>query len=152
MKERKNIFLLIGALILLFPLCTHILNVIAYVTGLKITANILLLLIGNVAVNLLPMFISSVQIICNQRNKRTWVVPVVGIALSGYYFVMAICSIVTSLPSFQIHVTLNLLSSMSVLLRVIANWVLGVVGHIVLLIGYIKSLPQKRFEGKETDL
>ena len=142
MKERKNILLLVGAIFSLFPLYTVYSSILDYLIdlGTAMPTGKIMTEIGSVVINLLPVIIAIIQIICSERNRNKWIVPAVGIAISGYFL---ISRVVTLLPSLQVYITLNLLSSAKFIINMIMSWGFGIIGHIVLLIGHIKSLPKR---------
>ena len=142
MKERKNILLLIGAIFSLFPLYTFYSSIKDYLIDLGTAMPIgkIMTEIGSAVINLLPAIIAIIQIICSERNRGKWIVPPIGIAISGYFL---ISGVVTILPSLQVYVTLNLLSSAKFIINIIMSWGFGTIGHIILLIGHIISLPKR---------
>ena len=145
MKERKNILLFLGMILSVFPLCVHIYKLAIYLV--EVPKDILLLLSGNVALYMFVIFLAAVQLIRNRRNISSWILAVIGIAVSAVCLVLSILSILSGLPQFLVHNKLGLVDIGYVINQLLVVFGLpNIIGHILLLLGYVWSFPKRKQE------
>lgn len=149
MKQKKNILLLIGTVLALFPFGVYMLTRLGgYIKLLPaLTSEQIVWFFSLLALNVVfyaaVVFLAVVQLRnhCKCRAKR--VIPILGIVLSGLNLAYYIISIPASLPSGLLQNYLGLLSVITTLFfKNLA--IAGPIGHILLIIGYAKSLQDKK--------
>jgi len=150
MKEKKNILLLIGVVLALFPFGVYLITRFGgYLRLLSaLTSRSVVWFFSLFALNV--VFYSAVAILaisqlrnnCRHTGKRA--IPIIGIVLSGLYLAYYIFSIPAKLPSGLLYNYLGLLTVIKTLFFKNLSSVAAPVGHILLVIGFVKSLPKKK--------
>ncbi len=145
MKKSKNILLLTGMGISLFSLCILIYKFIFYLSDIKASGEVFALLGGNVILYVIVISLAIVQFVRNLRNTNSLVLSVIGITISSVCLVLSVISIPSKIPQFLIYDHLGLAD-----IRYLANTFIGgfvsqgIIGHILLIIGYTLSLQKRK--------
>ena len=144
MKSVKNIFLLSGAVFSLFPYIKQLIGTIAYIVDgdMLDLQNYILSFAANMVFFALVILLAMLQVRCNRKGSRNWLLTIVGISVSAVYFVFQVLTASTLLPKYIILSRLGLVHTVYVMY--VKNWLfLGILGHILLIIGYCRSLLRK---------
>ena len=141
MKESRNKYLFIGAILSSCPLFRFITEFL-YATDGKIFSLIVALVV-NLAFFVFVVTLAVAQMKINRQKSCKRVVSIVGIAVSGLCIISTLFTGLSVLPQYVIVSYLGLISTAIALF--VENFVIfGMIGHILLLIGYVKSLPKRK--------
>lgn len=151
MKKSKNVLLFLGIIFSAFTLCVHILTIsqnffeLIQFAMVPLIRNTVLPWIIKLVLFTAVVVLALVQLVRNRKNNKSCTLIIAGIVVSIVCLVVAILSIVGELPRILIFVYLDFAT-----FRYIINTLLvyliryGIIGHILLLIGYARSLPEKK--------
>ena len=90
------------------------------------------------------VILALVQLVHNRKNIKNRTLTIAGIVVSSLCLLLAILFIPGELPSFLVYVKLDIVSFQYIINALVMYLIqYGIVGHILLLISYIRSLPQK---------
>lgn len=141
MKENNKKYLLIGAILSVFPLLRFIADCL-YTTNGK-NFSLIVAMVVNLVFSAFVVVLAVVQMKMNCKKRCKRIVSIVGIAVSGLCIISTLFTGLSVLPQYVIVSYLGLISTAIALF--IENFViLGMIGHILLLIGYVKSLPKRK--------
>ena len=157
MKERKNMFLLCGAVLSAVPLISNMVKSLKYIDYYisvrpqlsagdllsSMTTDLLFQVIVNAVLLVLMAILVVVQIRQNLRERNNRTLPIIGIIASTLYLIYAIFSVVADMPSAIIHQALDLLFVRHFINALVINFGIGILGAVFLLIGYKKSLYKR---------
>ena len=144
MREKKKILLCVGAVLATLPFIKRLIDLIRSVSSLQnpLTGYNFLAMLVNVVfiVSVVILAVLQIRNDCKCRGKR--LLPIVGIIVSSLYLLFIAISFPAEYPRYLIYNHLNLLTIQYFIAAFLSNFlVFGVVGHILLLIGHIKSIP-----------
>lgn len=142
MREKKNILICVGAALSTLPLIKYLIDFICSVLLQKtITGYNILAMLVNVLFFVFVVILAVVQICnnCKCSTKRT--IPIVGIVVSGLLLLADVSSLIEEYQRYIIYKSLDLVTIQYFIAAFVSNFlVLAITGHILLLIGYIKSI------------
>ena len=143
MKKGNNILLLIGAVLCLFPLCSHIYDLIYYTFFYirDLPTDIMLQFFVSALVTGLFVAHSLILMTRNLKNVGGRILPLVGIGMNGVGLISGIRSVISVLPQFSILNQMHL-TGLQYIVTMFPSFV-AIAAHILLLIGNICSLPKK---------
>ena len=140
MKNRKNLFLTVGIIVLNIPLIMRMYELA--VSSEQMLTEDFLRLCGSVILHGLASLLAIAQFMCNYKEIRKPVLLVTGICVSSLFILFPILSLITALPQFLILDSLGIVMAKYTLSQV-AN-LLSAVGSILLLTGYVQSLKRRK--------
>ena len=144
-KSNKNIFIFSGAVFSLFPYIKQLIGTIAYIVDgdMLDLQNYILSFAVNMVFFAFVILLAVLQIQRNRKGIRNRLLPVIGILISALYLLFQVLTAGTLLPQYIILSRLGLVHTIYVMY--FKNWLfLGVLGHILLIVGYCKSLIRKK--------
>lgn len=151
MKKSKNALLLLGTIFSAFTLCVHILTIsqnlfeLIQFAMMPVIRNTVLPWIIKLVLFAAVVILALVQLVRNRKNVKNRALPIAGIAVSFLCLVMALLSILGELPKFLIFVHLDLATFRYIINTLLVDLIrYGIIGHVLLLIGYSCSLPKKK--------
>ncbi len=140
MKDRKNILLLVGIIVLNIPLFMHAYELVTAVEQ-TLPEDFLRLCI-NLILRGVVSLLAIAQFMCNYKEIRKPVLPVIGICVSGLFILLPILSLVSALPQFLVLDSLGLVI-VEYFWSEAAN-LLSTVGNFLLLLGYVQSMKRRK--------
>lgn len=150
MKERKNALLLLGIIFSAFTLCVHILIIpqnlfeLIQFAMVPVIRNTVLPWIIKLVLFAAVVILALVQLVHNRKNVKNRTLPIAGIVVSSVCLLLAILSIPGALPRFLLHVKLDIVTFRYIITELVMHLIrYGIIGHVLLLIGYACSLPKK---------
>lgn len=150
MKKSKNALLLLGTIFSAFTLCVHILTIpqnffeLIQFAMVPVIRNTVLPWIIKLVLFTTVVILALVQLVRNRKNVKKRALPIAGIVVSSVCLSLAILSIPGALPRFLVHVKLDFVTFRYIINELVMYLIhYGIVGHILLLISYARSLPQK---------
>jgi len=159
MKEKKNVFLLLGTVLSVMPLISNIVRSLIYIKNYtailpyvsaddmlsSMIVDALLPTIVNVVLIVLMVILAVLQLRCNTRKHDNYKLPIIGIIASSLCLVYTVFSVIAKIPSAIIHQSLDLLSVRYFINELFIHLVfVGIIGFVLLVIAYIKSLPKRK--------
>ena len=143
MKKGKNILLLIGAILCLFPLCSHMQDLIYYTffSIRDLPTDIMFQFFVSTLVTGLFVAHSLILLTRNLKNAGGRILPLIGIVMNGVGLILSILSVISVLPQFLILNEMHLIG-LQYIITMLPGFV-EIAAHILLLIGCIYSLPRK---------
>lgn len=158
MKKRENVFLLLGTVLSALPLISNIVKSLKYIRTYipilpivsaddmlsSMIVDLLLPMVADVFFVALIVILAVLQLRCNKRNPNNRTLPTIGIIAGSLCFTYTVFSVIAKIPSAIIHQSLDLLSVRYFVNELLIHFVfLGIIGYILLMIAYIKSLPKR---------
>ena len=143
MREKKNILLCVGAVLSGLPFVKYLADLICSAFLQKpLTGYNFLAIFGNVVFVAFVVILAVLQIRNNCKCRGKGLLPIVGIVVSSLYLLFIAISFPAEYPRYFIYKHLYLLTIQYFVEAFVSNFlVFGVIGHILLLIGHIKSIP-----------
>lgn len=151
MKKNKNPLLLLGTIFSAFTLCVHILTIpqnffkLIQFAMVPLIRNTVLPWIIKLVLFVAVVILALVQLVRNRKNVKNRTLPITGIVVSSVCLLLAILSIPGAFPLFLVHVELDLVAFRYIINALVIYLIrYGIIGHVLLLIGYARSLPKKK--------
>jgi len=139
MKQRKNVLLLVGIIMLNIPVIMNMYEIAA--NPKEMITEVFLRLCGSVTLYGLVSLLAIAQFMCNCKGSRKPALSVTGICVSGIFILLPVLSLIASLPKYLIMNSLDLVIAEHILAQT-AN-LLSAAGNGLLLAGYVQSLKRR---------
>ena len=143
MQSKKNIILCVGAVLSALPFVGYFADLIRSVILLQnpFTGYDLFGMIVNTVFIAAVVILAVLQIRSNCKGSGKRAIPIMGSVVSGVYLLVEVLLVLAEYPSYIVMDYLNLFTIQSFIAIFVSNFLIFcVVGHILLLIGHIKSI------------